>query len=64
MTIVKDAKGRLIDFDAAVVLMDDELREEVADECHDTDQAFLVAYAARHEQRFGEEFVPYAGGAW
>lgn len=43
MTIVKDAKGRLIDFDAAVVLMDDELREEVADECHDTDQAFLVA---------------------
>lgn len=65
MTKVSDANGREIDFDAAVMLMDDDVRESVAAEIAPcTDQEFIEAYARAHEERFGEGFAPYAGGAW
>lgn len=65
MTKATDSYGREIDYDAAVNLMDDELREEIAAEIAPcTDQEFIEAYARAHEERFGEEFAPYAGGAW
>ncbi|WGG48912.1 hypothetical protein [Rugamonas sp. DEMB1] len=51
--------GHVVDFDAAVNLMDDEIREEL----HSTitpcaDQEFIDAYVAAHATKFdGEEFV-------
>lgn len=62
---VVDAKGRPVDFPAAVRLMDDDLREELHRELAPcSDQQFLEEYARRHQERFGEEFPPYAFGAW
>ena len=44
-------------FDAAVELMDDELREQVhADLAPCTDEEFLREYERRHLAKFGEEF--------
>jgi hypothetical protein len=43
---------------AAVNLMDDELREELHRELAPcTDEEFLTAYMAEHKKRFGEEFT-------
>jgi len=50
--------GHTVDFDAAVQLMDDDIREELHSALAPcTDQEFMDAYAAEHEERFGEEFV-------
>lgn len=50
--------GGMVDFDAAVNLMDDEIREAVhADLAPCTDQEFMDEYAKRHEEKYGEEFV-------
>lgn len=44
-------------FDAAVELMDDELREQVhADLAPCTDEEFLREYERRHLEKYGEEF--------
>lgn len=67
MHVIKftDANGDSRDYDAAVNLMDDDLREEVhADLAPCADQRFIEEYAKRHEQRFGEPFAPFAGGEW
>ncbi len=54
-----------IDFAAAVSIMDDELREEVAaDIAPCTDQEFFDEYSRRHADKFGEGFAPYVGAAW
>ena len=46
-----------VDFDAAVNLMDDALREEVhADLAPCTEQGFLDEYVKRHETKYGETF--------
>ena len=51
------ANGNTIDFDAAVELMDDDLREEIhAALAPCTEQEFLDEYVKRHEKKFGEEF--------
>ena len=63
MTKVTDINGRDIDFDAAVMLMDDEIREALHDKVDDP-QAFLEEYARRHAEKFDEDFAPYTGGAW
>lgn len=45
-------------YDAAVNLMDDELREEIhADLAPCTDEEFLTEYCKRHAEKFGEEFT-------
>lgn len=49
--------GLEVDFDAAVNLMDDELREELHSQGIQNEQAFVDAYAARHAEKFGETFV-------
>lgn len=64
MTKVLDSKGNEIDFDAAVNLMDDDTREEIAATGPESEQDFIEAYAAAHEAKFGEEFAPFVGGAW
>lgn len=47
--------GVQIDYEAAVNLMDDELREEIhMDIAPCTEQEFFDEYARRHEQKFGE----------
>ena len=48
-----------IDFDAAVMLMDDEIRERLHDEWDDGDeQEFLDAYVAAHAAKYdGEAFA-------
>lgn len=44
-------------FDAAVNLMDDELREEIHAELSPcSDAEFLAEYCKRHAEKFGEEF--------
>lgn len=53
--------GHEYDFNAAVNLMDDELREELHSSRDwsaqpEADQAFFDAYAAAHQRKFGEEF--------
>ena len=63
MTTVTDIKGRKIDFDAAVMLMDDEIREALNERISDP-QKFLEEYARLHTEKFDEEFAPYVGGAW
>lgn len=49
--------GTEIDFDAAVSLMDDEIREELHNELAPcTEQEFFDAYCKAHEEKYGEEF--------
>lgn len=65
MAHVQDFFGNEIDFEGAVNLMDDELREQVSAEMAPcTDQDFIDRYAYLHEQKFGEGFAPYTGEAW
>lgn len=54
-TIVVNAYGAEIDFEAAVNLMDDEIRESICGTV-DTEQEFFTAYCAAHEAKYGEEF--------
>lgn len=62
---VNDINGNQVDFEAAVNLMDDDLREELHDEMAPcSDQEFADAYAKAHEERFGEQFAPLCGGEW
>lgn len=55
MEKVINSYGTEINYNAAVELMDDELREEVhADLAPCTEQEFFDEYARRHAERFGE----------
>jgi hypothetical protein len=58
--------GKQYDFDAAVGLMDDDLREHIHSTIEQTvssgtricaDQEFFDAYVKAHADKFGEEFV-------
>ena len=51
---VTNEYGVKIDFDAAVNLMDDEIRERLHAEGIDTEQAFFDAYAKAHLDKFNE----------
>lgn len=49
--------GSEIDFEAAVNMMDDEIREELHAELAPCgNQEFLDAYVERHAQKYGEDF--------
>ena len=49
--------GNLVDFDAAVNMMDDEIREERHNELAPcTDQGFMDAYVEAHEAKYNERF--------
>ena len=57
MSKVVDWDGREIDFDTAVALMDDDIREELHEELSScTAQRFFNAYLEQHYADFGEEF--------
>lgn len=57
--IVTNSWGRNdIDFDAAVNLMDDDIREDLHQEMAPcSEQEFFDAYCKRHKEVFGEDFV-------
>lgn len=53
MTKVINSNGREIDFEAALSLMDDEIREQLAAEGYETKQEFFTAYEQAHEAKYG-----------
>lgn len=54
---VINMSGTEINFDAAVNLMDDEIREEIhADLAPCTEQEFFAAYEKAHAEKFGEQW--------
>ena len=49
--------GYEVDFDAAVNMMDDEIREELHNELAPcTDQEFMDTYVEAHEAKYNERF--------
>ena len=55
--MVVNEYGVEIDFEVAVMYMDDEIREEIHNELAPcTDQEFFDEYAKRHEEKFDEEW--------
>ena len=56
MSKVTNRYGIEVDFDLAVSLMYDDLREEIHDDLAPcTDQEFFDAYAAKHAEKYGED---------
>jgi len=50
--------GKTFDFDAAVNLMDDEIREELSSaQDWESDQQFFDAYVKAHTDKFGADFI-------
>lgn len=50
--------GELVDFEACVIQMDDDLREEIHEDMAPCgEQEFLDEYVRRHAKKFGEEFT-------
>ena len=57
MSIYVELNGDRVNYDVAVALMDDDLREELhLDLAPCTEQEFLDAYAEAHKAKYGEEF--------
>lgn len=54
---ITTTQGHAVDFDAAVNLMDDEIREAVHAEAIEDEQAFFDRYAALHAAKYGTDFV-------
>lgn len=59
MTKIKTIDNNLIDFEIAVQLMDDSLREEIHSNCCGdiTEQEFYNIYCELHKERFNEDFL-------
>jgi hypothetical protein len=64
MKTVKNIKEQEIDFQAALNIMDDDLREELASLGLETEQEFFEVYAVAHKARFGEDFAPWVDLPW
>jgi len=58
MDKVINAHGRIIDLDAAYVLMDHDILEDLEFGDGRDHQEFFDAYCAAHLAKFGEEFEP------
>jgi hypothetical protein len=57
MANVINANGYELDFESAVMYMDDDIREELHREMAPcTDQEFFTAYEKAHAEKFGEEW--------
>lgn len=52
---VINMNGTEIDYDAAVELMDDEIRESICGTV-DSEQEFFTAYEKAHAEKYGEEW--------
>lgn len=54
---VINTNGTTIDFETAVYMMDDELRESIHAELSPcTEQEFFTAYEKAHAEKYGEEW--------
>ena len=53
---VKNTNGYELDFEATAILMDDELREKLANKGFDNEQEFFTAYERAHEEKYHEEW--------
>lgn len=56
MANVKNSNDTMVDFEVAVNLMDDEIREAIHAEGIEDEQEFFEAYAKAHQDKFGEEW--------
>lgn len=57
MIKITNAAGRLIDFDAAANMMDNEISKSFGHGANfQTEQDFFDTYCVRHREVFGEEF--------
>ena len=57
MIAVINENGTAVDFEVAVVLMDDDIRERLHTKlCPCSEQEFFTAYEAAHAEEFGEEW--------
>ncbi len=57
MKMVINMNGTEIDYDVAVSLMDDEIRESLCNErWFDSDQEFFAAYEKSHADKYGEDW--------
>ena len=56
MKTIKDYNGNKIDFEAAVMLMDDEIREQLHGTGIEDEQEFYNAYCEKHYEKYKEEF--------
>ena len=58
MIMVINSWGNEIDYDVAVAMMDDEIRERLHNEIAPcTEQEFFTAYADAHKEQFGEDWI-------
>ena len=56
MKTITDYNGNKIDFEAAVMLMDDEIREQIHAEGIEDEQEFYNEYCEKHYEKYNEEF--------
>ena len=57
MNVVVNSNGKEIDFEAAVQLMDDEIREKLHNQQDwNSKQEFFAAYEKAHEAKYGEKW--------
>ena len=56
MKTIKDYNGNKIDVGAAVMLMDDEIREQLHAKGIEGEQEFYDAYCEKHYEKYNEEF--------
>ena len=56
MKTIKDYNGNNIDFEAAVMLMDDEIREQLHGMGIEDEQEFYNAYFEKHYEKYNEQF--------
>ena len=56
MKTIKDYNGNNIDFEAAVMLMDDGIREQLHSMGIEYEQDFYNAYREKHYEKYNEEF--------
>lgn len=58
MKVLNKRTNEQVDYDAAVILMDDDLREQLhAELAPCTEQEFFDEYVELHFERYGEEFT-------
>lgn len=57
MADITNQYGYVMDFEAAVNLMDDDLVEMLGNQDWDSEQDYFAAYCAAHRAKHGEAFV-------
>ena len=61
---VTNGNGEVLDFDAAVMLMDDDIREELNKQDFQSEQDFFTAYENAHAGKYGEWELSKSNPVW